>query len=105
MRILLASLAILSAVSFTGCLERQNMRAVPNRESRAGGDGSQKLGDMANAPVAGRNETWYTLEGADTLYTVAKKFNVTTEWLIKRNEILDKSAIKAGKSLIVPSSK
>ena len=105
MRILLAGLAILSAVSVTGCFERQNMRAVPNRENRAGGDGSQKMGEMAFGPVAGRSELWYTLEGADTLYTVAKKFNVTTEWLIKRNEILDKSQIKAGKSLIVPSSK
>ena len=105
MRILLASLAILSAVSVTGCFERQNMRVVPNRENRAGGNGSQNQREMSNAPVAGRNEMWYTLEGSDTLYTVAKKFNVTTEWLIKRNEITDKSQIKAGKSLVVPSSK
>ena len=103
MRYLLACLAVLSVVSATGCYERQNMRAVPNRENRAGGDGSQKLGDQVNAPVAGPTERYYTMEAGDTIYTVAKKFNVTTEWLIKRNEIDDRTQIKAGKSLIVPA--
>ena len=103
MRYLLACLAVLSVVSATGCYERQNMRAVPNRENRAGGDGSQKLGDQVNDPVAGPTERYYTMEAGDTIYTVAKKFNVTTEWLIKRNEIDDRTQIKAGKSLIVPA--
>ena len=78
------------------------MRAVPNREGRAGGDGSQNMGDQVNAPVAGPNEHWYTMEAKDDIYTVAKKFNTTPEWLIKRNEIKTPSLVVPGKNLIVP---
>lgn len=78
------------------------MRAVPDRENRAGGDGSQNMHEMAFTPVAGPNEHWYTMEPKDDLYTVAKKFNTTTEWLIKRNEIKTPSAVTPGKNLIVP---
>lgn len=102
MRYLLVCLAVFTVVSATGCQERQQMRTVPDREGRAGGDGSQNMGAMANAPVAGPNEHWYTMEAKDDLYTVAKKFNTTTEWLIKRNEIKSPSLLTVGKNLIVP---
>ncbi len=79
------------------------MRVVPNRESRAGGDGvSNKIGDNGFGPVANPNEIYYTMEASDTIYTVTKKFNITTEWLIKRNEITDRTLLKPGKNLIVP---
>ncbi len=103
MRYLLACLALATVVSATGCYERQNMRAVPNREGRAGGDGSQKLGEMVNNPVASPSESYYTMAAGDTVYTVAKKFNTTAEWLIKRNEVTDRTQLKAGKTLIVPN--
>ena len=102
MRYLLACAAVLSVISATGCMDRQNMRAVPNRENRPGGDGSQKLGDQVNNPVAGPTEHYYSMEAGDTVYTVGKKFNVTSEWLIKRNEITDTAVLKPGKTLIVP---
>lgn len=105
MRYLLACLALSTVALSTGCQDRQNMRAVPNREGRSGGDGSQNMRDQANAPVANANERYYTMEAGDTSYSVAKKFNTTKEWLIKRNEIVDTTQFKAGKTLIVPGSK
>ncbi len=106
MRILLAGLAVLSVVStatLNGCYDRQNMRAVPNRESRAGGNGSQLLGDQVNRPVAGPTESYYTMKAGDTLYTIAKQFNTNAKWLIRRNEIEETTALKPGTTLIVPS--
>lgn len=106
MRILLAGLAVMSVfstVSLTGCYERQNMRAVPNREGRPGGDGSQNLRDMVNQPVANPNESYYTMKAGDTLYSIAKQFNTNAKWLIRRNELEEATAIKPGKTLIVPS--
>jgi LysM repeat protein len=106
MRILLAGLAVLSVVStatLNGCYDRQNMRAVPNRENRAGGDGSQHLGDMVNQPVANPNESYYTMKSGDTLYSIAKQFNTNAKWLIRRNELEESTAIKPGKTLIVPA--
>jgi LysM repeat protein len=105
MRYLLACLAILSVVSATGCQERQNMRTVPSRELRAGGDDSRLLGDNGNKPVANKDEHYYTIEAGDTIYTIAKKFNTTPRWLIHRNEIEDASTIKPGENMIVPNSK
>ncbi len=102
MRYLLACCAVASAVFATGCIDRQNMRVVPNREGRAGGDSSSKVGDAGFGPVATPNEAYYTMEANDTVYTVAKKFNVTTQWLIKRNEINDTTMLKGGRNLIVP---
>lgn len=102
MRYLLACCAVVSAVFVTGCMERENMRVVPNRENRAGGDASSKVGDAGFGPVANPNESYYTMEANDTLFTVGKKFNVTPKWLIHRNEITDETKLKAGKNLIVP---
>ena len=102
MRYLLVCCAVISAVLATGCTERQNMNVVPNRELRAGGDQSSKVGDNAFRPIATPNEAYYTMEAKDDVYTVAKKFNVTTKWLIKRNEIHDETMLKPGTNLIVP---
>jgi LysM repeat protein len=101
MRYLLPVLAV-AALVVTGCEERQNMRAVPNRELHAAGEAS-KLGDAVNKPIAGRNEQYYTLQSGDTVYAIAKKFNVTTAWLIKRNDIRASEELKPGNSLIVPA--
>ncbi len=101
MRYLLPVLAV-AALVVTGCEERQNMRAVPNRELHAAGEAA-KLGDLVNRPVAGRNEQYYTMQSGDTIYSIAKKFNVTTAWLIKRNDVRTDADIKPGSNLIVPS--
>jgi len=102
MRYLLVCWAVVTAVLATGCTDRQNMRVVPNREGRAGGDNSSKVGDQGFRPIATPNESYYTMEAKDDVYTVAKKFNVTTKWLIKRNEIDNETMLKPGMNLIVP---
>ena len=102
MRYLLVCCAVVTAVFATGCTDRQNMSVVPNREGRAGGNNSSKAGDQAFRPIATPNEAYYTMEANDDVYTVAKKFNVTTKWLIKRNEINDDTMLKPGTNLIVP---
>ena len=94
----------LAALAITGCEERQNLAAVPNREGHGGGPAST-LGDEVNRPVARRNERYYTIEQGDDVYKIAKKFNVTTEWLIKRNDIRTTDGLTAGNSLIVPASR
>jgi len=101
MRYLLPVLAV-AALVVTGCEERQNMRAVPNRELHAAGPES-KAGDNVNKPVAIRGEQYYTIQSGETIYTIAKKFNVTTAWLIKRNDIRASDELKPGNSLIVPA--
>ena len=101
----LASLAIVALALFaaTGCEERQNMRAVPDRAGHATGPDS-KQGELANRPVAGANEQWYTMQGNDTLGSVARKFGLGLSDLIKRNQIDEKEKAKVGPgyNLIVP---
>jgi LysM repeat protein len=98
------SVVALAVIGLTGCVERQNLAAVPNREGHASGPAST-LGDEVNRPVARRTEKYYTIEAGDDVYKVAKKFNVTTEWLIKRNDIRTQEGLKPGNSLIVPAAR
>ncbi len=103
MRHVIAPLAVVALFLATGCEDRQNMRAVPDRAGHATGPDS-RMGDMANAPVAGKSEQWYTMQDKDTLTSVAKKFGVELEWLITRNQITPekKKTVGAGYNLIVP---
>ena len=108
MRNLIAAAAlpavIVAALAITGCEERQNLAAVPNREGHGAGPAST-LGDEVNKPVARKSEKYYTIEAGDTVYKIAKKFNVTTEWLIRRNDIRTPDALAAGNTMIVPASR
>lgn len=103
MRHVLVPLAAVSLFLIAGCEDRPNMRAVPDRQGHATGPDSNQ-GDLANAPVAGSNEQWYTMQQGETLAAVAKKYNVQLEWLIRRNQIDETKAKKvgAGFNLIVP---
>ena len=53
------------------------------------------------APAA--NEVVHVLAKGETLTTVAKKFKVTIQALIKRNDIVDPATLKEGLRLIIPS--
>lgn len=99
-----------SAACFTlaSCSEfRDTMMVVPDRQGHAATNG------IAAAPTEGKGtnvvvaipgkEMYITLGAQDTLSSVAKAYNVTLEWLIKRNR-LTKPA-KPGDNLIVPLSK
>lgn len=63
-------------------------------------------GALGNVRVAGEGEIYYTTGPKDTLTTVAKKFNTTLAWLIKRNDLKDtekfRDGVPPGTNLIVP---
>jgi LysM repeat protein len=101
MRYLLAITA-LSLLAFSGCdQERQNMAVVPDRQGHAASSGDQPA-NISQRGVAGPDEKYYTMEANDTLASIAKKFNVALDWLIKRNDIQDESKLTVGTQLIVP---
>ncbi len=44
----------------------------------------------------------YTVQAGDTLYTIAVKFNVTIQALMKANSITDPTSLQAGQVLVIP---
>jgi len=99
MRYLLACTAM-TLLALSGCdNDRQNMTVVPDRQGHAYGANDQAQ-PTSTGPVARADEKWYTMEPNDTLTSVAKKFDVSLEWLIKRNDIQDDKNIPP--QLIVP---
>jgi LysM domain len=109
MRKLLISLSVASVLVFAGCgEERQSMKVVQDKQGHAyipegAGNGGSKLGNIRTADVG---EIYITTGPKDTLTSVAKKYNTTIEWLIKRNDMKDadkfKNGIPPGTNLIVP---
>jgi LysM repeat protein len=109
MRKLITSLSVASVLVFAGCgEERQSMKVTQDKQGHAyvlegSGGGGSKLG---NIRVADAGEIYYTTGPKDTLTLVAKKFNTTVEWLVKRNDLADKEKLKngipPGTNLIVP---
>lgn len=104
MRNLLGIAGICSALLLAGCGDlRSNMLVVPDRAGHAAGDPDMNQVAQVNRPMPNeKTEMWITMGAGDTLYTIAKAYNVTLEWLIKRNQIVD--APKAGTNLIVPKN-
>ena len=107
MRKLLTSLSVASVLVFAGCgEERQSMKVTQDMQGHAYVvEGSGGGGDN-NRRVAGAGEIYYTTGPKDTLTSVAKHFNTTVEWLVKRNDLADKEKLKGGippgTNLIVP---
>lgn len=68
-------------------------------------DGGQPGGGSMSL-VAGEDEQYITTGAKDTLTSVAKKYNTTLAWLIKRNQLKDaekyKDGVPPGTNLIVP---
>ncbi len=103
MRYLLAP-TILAALCMTGCdNDRQTYSVVPDRQGHATAPDNATQGrGIGNQPVAGAGEMYYTLEANDTLSSVARKFNVSLDYLIRRNDIRRAGQVKPGTQLIVP---
>jgi len=106
MRKILLSMSVASVLVFIGCEERQSMRVAQDKQGHAyvpeggqGGGGGMSL-------VAGEGEQYITTGPKDTLTSVAKKYNTTLSWLIKRNQLKDaekfKDGLPPGTNLIVP---
>lgn len=103
MRILLPALVAGSLV-LTGCFEpRDNVTVLPDRGGHAK-TSQPAQGAPTRGPVPYDTEQIYTVVQGDTLTSVAKRFGVTTEKLIKRNQIDDLAEFKAGKNIIVPKT-
>ncbi len=95
---------ILAALCITACdNDRQTYSVVPDRQGHATSPEGAKQGqNISNKPVAGEGEMYYTMEANDSLSGVAKKFNVSLDWLIRRNDIRHDNQVKPGEQLIVP---
>ncbi len=106
MRKILLSVSVASVLVFVGCDERESMKVTQDKKGHAyvveGSGGSA----LPNKRVAADGEIYYTTGPKDTLTTVAKKFNTTLAWIIKRNDLKDaekyKDGVPPGTNLIVP---
>ena len=72
-------------------------------EGRAGSD-FDKVAPTASIASPTVNEVYYTVVLGDNIWKICKKFNVTSKWLIKRNEISEDSDIFPGKKMVVPKN-
>ena len=105
MRKILLPVSVASVLVFVGCDERESMKVTQDKKGHAFvAEGSSS--GLPNARVAGPGEIYYTTGPKDTLTSVAKKFNTTIGWLIKRNDLKDtekfKDGVPPGTNLIVP---
>jgi LysM repeat protein len=103
MRNILFSLSFASVLLLTGCGdERQTMKVTQDKRGHAyipeGAGGGSTL---PNVRVASADEQYITTTAKDTLTSLAKSYNTTIEWIIKRNDL--KNGLPApGSNLIVP---
>ncbi len=106
MRKIILSVSVASVLFFIGCDERQSMKVTQDKQGHAYMPEGASPGVKNNIPVAGEGEIYYTTGPKDTLTLVAKKFNTTLSWLIKRNDLKDaekfKDGVPPGTNLIVP---
>lgn len=105
MKTLLACGSI-ACLALAGCGDyRDTMMVVPDRQGHSAFDPTkppQTGGQMSTRPQAMPGKEMYiTLGAQDSLSSVAKAYNVTLEWLIKRNRLT--TAPKPGDNLIVPN--
>ncbi len=106
MRKILISMSVASVLVFVGCDERESMKVTQDKQGHAYvADGTGGSG-LKNTPVASVGEQYITTGPKDTLTSVAKKYNTTLAWLIKRNRLQDaekyKDGVPPGTNLIVP---
>ncbi len=106
MRNILIPLSVASVLIFVGCEERQSMKVTQDKKGHAYIPEGAGQGVPNNIPVAGKDEIYITTGPKDTLYSIAKKYNTTLDWLIKRNDLKDrekfKDGIPPGTNIIVP---
>jgi len=106
MRNILFMLSIASVLLLVGCgEERQSMKVTQDKGGHAFiPEGAGAGSPLNNARVAAEGEVYITTGAKDTLTSLAKQYNTTIEWLIKRNDL--KNGLPApGTNMIVPDPK
>ena len=82
------------------------MKVTQDKQGHAYVPEGAQSGVANQIPVATTGEIYYTTGAKDTLTSMAKKFNTTIAWLIKRNDLKDaakfKDGVPPGTNLIVP---
>ena len=102
MRNVLIVMSAASVLILAGCGdERQSMRVVQDKQGHAWSDLGSGGSSLGNTRVAEVGEIYITIAGKDTLTSIAKKYNTTIAWLIKRND-LENGLPAVGQNLIVP---
>jgi len=109
MRNLLGVAIIIPLIAaFAGCgseYYRGNMRVVPDRAGHAATNPDNPNNTVITQKTSpGPDEMYITLSADDRLYSVAKAYGVTLEWLIKRNDLAQDYKVQAGNNLIVPKN-
>jgi hypothetical protein len=98
----LTALAFAAAILvLAGCEERTNMRELPDRGGHAYRSGGAERPLAAGALIPYETETFHVVAAGDNLKTVAQRYGVTVEWLIRRNR-LSTNALEVGANVIVP---
>ncbi|HEX7103593.1 MAG TPA: LysM domain-containing protein [Nitrolancea sp.] len=73
---------------------------TPGLPSAPGSTGATPT-EAAQQSQNGQNGT-YTVQPGDTLFSIATKFNVTIDALMKANSITDPTALQANQLLVIP---
>lgn len=79
-------------------LSKQNFRAQPRRPIV-----EKQVEEVAKAVSQSDTKTTsYTVQKGDTLYKIAKKFNVTVAQLVQDNNLNDRNRLSIGMELLIP---
>jgi hypothetical protein len=99
----LTALAFAAAVllAVTGCEERTNMRALPDRGGHAYRTGGAERPLPAGAVIPNVDETFHVVKSGDNLKKLCATYGVTEAWMIRRNR-LQSHVLEVGSNLIVP---
>ncbi|WP_239457153.1 LysM peptidoglycan-binding domain-containing protein [Planococcus versutus] len=78
--------------------------ALPNMISKLKAKGYKfvTVSEILNLPSAPVSGSKYTVKSGDTLYSIAKKYNVTVKALAKANNITNYNLIRVGQVLTIP---
>ncbi len=93
--------AAAAVLAVTGCEERSNMRALPNRGGHAYQTAGAERSQQAGVLVPNVDETFHVVKQGDNLKKISGTYGITEAWLIRRNR-LQTHVLEVGSNLIVP---
>ena len=81
-------------------LSKQNFRAQPRRPIVVEKQSEEAVEDRSETDT---KASAYTVQKGDTLYKIAKNFNVTVAQLVRVNNLSDKNRLSIGMELVIPN--